>query len=184
MSKAGPGLPILNLSAARFECTYGRGCDGICCREGRPPLDADDVDRIDSGLPRVLPLLRPQARALVERDGYLTRRRRYGRPVLRVSGGWCVFFNRGCVLHKVGLMEGDPFRYKPALCALFPIQADEQDRWYVRQKGFKGEQWDLPCLDPETSARPAAESLREEIALARRYTEEAAARAGRATSDA
>lgn len=175
MSETGAGLPILNLGEATFECTYGRGCDGLCCREGRPPVDADDIRRIDGELNTFLPLLRPEARSLVEREGFLTRRRRYGRPVLRVAAGWCVFFNRGCVLHRVGAMRGDPFRYKPALCALFPIQADERDRWYVRQKGFKGERWDLFCLDPGASARPAAESLRDEIALARRYTEEAAA---------
>ena len=29
MSDAGAGLPILNLREATFDCTYGRGCDGI-----------------------------------------------------------------------------------------------------------------------------------------------------------
>lgn len=175
MAVAGPVLPILNLAEATFDCTFGRGCDGVCCREGRPPVDADDVRRIEGDLGTFLPLLRPEARALVGQKGYLTRRHRHGRPVLRVAAGWCVFFNQGCVLHKVGALRGDRFRYKPALCALFPIQADEQDRWYVRQKGFKGERWDLACLDPGASARPAADSLRDEIALARQYAEEAAA---------
>jgi hypothetical protein len=169
------GLPFLNLAEATFDCTYGRGCDGICCREGRPPVDDDDVRRIEGRLQAVLPLLRPRARAAVERRGYLTRRRRHGRPTLRVAAGWCVFFNQGCVLHRIGAAEGDAFRYKPSLCALFPVQADPLDRWFVRQKGFNAEQWDLPCLDPATSARPAAESLVAEIALARRYTAEAAA---------
>jgi len=140
-------------------------------------MDDDDVRRIESRLPAFLPLLRPEARAAVERRGYLTRRRRYGRPVLRVVAGWCVFFNGGCVPHRVGAEEGDAFRYKPSLCALFPIQADRHDRWYIRQKGFNRERWELGCLDPATSARPAAESLVAEIALARRYTEEAAAEA-------
>jgi hypothetical protein len=66
-------------------------------------------------------------------------------------------------------------RYKPAVCALFPLDRDEKDRWYVRQRGFKGEIWDLFCLDPTTSTTPAAKSLREEIALAHRFTEEEAA---------
>lgn len=171
------GLPFLNLGAATFDCTYGRGCEGVCCREGRPPVDADDVRRIESRRSLVLPMLRAEARVAVERRGYLTRARRHGRPVLRVVAGWCVFFNRGCVLHRAGAEEGDAFRYKPSLCALFPIQADRLDRWYVRQKGFNGERWDLACLDPASSARPAAESLAAEIALARRYTEEAAAEA-------
>lgn len=84
----------------------------------------------------------------------------------------CVFFNQGCVLQKIGATEGDKFRYKPAVCALFPLERDAHDRWYVRQKGFKREQWDLFCLDPDASSVAAAASLQEEIALARRFTEE------------
>src|SRR5678815_5973254 len=117
MPDTATGLPFLNLAEATFDCTYGRGCDGVCCREGRPPVDSDDIRRIEGGLPRFLPRLRPEARALVERKGYLTRRHRHGRPVLRVAAGWCVFFNHGCVLHAVGALEGDAFRYKPSLCA-------------------------------------------------------------------
>jgi hypothetical protein len=92
-----------------------------------------------------------------------------------VVDGWCIFFHKGCVLHKVGAAEGDKYRYKPAPCALFPLARDEKDRWYVRQKGVKGEVWDLFCLDPKTSPLPAAESLREELALAAQYEAEQAA---------
>lgn len=88
---------------------------------------------------------------------------------MRVSQGWCVFFNQRCVLHRAGAAEGDKFRYKPAACALFPIDRDEHDRWYVRQKGFNDEAWDLFCLDPKASLVPATESLREEIALAQSF---------------
>lgn len=169
-----PGkLPIVNVDEARFECTFGRGCDGVCCREGRPPVYPEEVETIASNLKRFLPLMRPEARVAVAKDGYLTPRlRRLGQRVLRVSGGWCVFFNQGCVLHQAGVAEGDKFRYKPSLCALFPIQQDSQDRWYVRQKGYLRERWALPCLDPAGCAVPAAESLGDEIALAQRFDEE------------
>ena len=162
-------LPIINLKEARFECIFGRGCDGICCREGEPPVYSEEAELIEDNLHKFLPMLRPGARALVLKKGYLSQRRKVGQPVMRVSQGWCVFFNQGCVLQRVGTAEGDKFRYKPAACALFPIDRDEQDRWYVRQKGFNGEEWDLFCLDPKASLAPAAESLREEIALARRF---------------
>ena len=165
-------VPILNLTEARYECTYGRGCDGICCREGRPLVYPEEIERLDAHLARFVPLLRPEARAAIQRRGYLCERRRIGQRVLRNAGGWCVFFNQGCVLHKVGAAEGDAFRYKPAVCALFPIQADPQGNWFVRQKGYKGEKWDLFCLDPETSPAPAAESLQQEIALAQRFEDE------------
>ena len=90
--------------------------------------------------------------------------------MLRVVGGWCVFFHEGCVLHKVGAAEGDAYRYKPAPCALFPLAKDDKGRWYVRQWDYKGEGWDLFCLDPRASARPAAESLADEVTMAREFT--------------
>jgi hypothetical protein len=63
-------------------------------------------------------------------------------------------------------------KYKPIVCSLFPIQMDEKDRWYVRQKGFKNERWELFCLNPTNSNVPAAELLRFEIALAKRVDDE------------
>lgn len=165
-------LPILNLAQARYECTYGRGCDGICCREGRPLVYPEEIAVLDANLDRFLPHLRPAAAAVIRRRGYLRQRRRLGQRVMRVAAGWCVFFNQGCVLHRQGAAEGDKFRYKPAVCALFPIQMDEHSRWYIRQKGFKREKWDLFCLDPDQTSVPAAQSLQEEIALAMRYSRE------------
>jgi len=158
-------LKVLNLDQARFECTFGRGCEGHCCRDGRPPVYPEEIQVIDDNLARILPLLRPEARALVDRSGYLSNRRKAGQPMARVVGGWCVFFNRGCALHRLGASEGAVFRYKPAVCAMFPLAKDHRDRWYIRQKGYKGETWDLACLDPAPSAPPAATSLAGELRL-------------------
>jgi hypothetical protein len=169
----GGQVPIVNLDEARFECTFGRGCNGICCSQGRPLVYPEEVEAIGANLNKFLPLVRPKARKAIETRGYLSGRRRLGHPVMRVIDGWCVFFHEGCVLHKVGAAEGDKFRYKPAVCGLFPIQQNEDDQWYVRQRGFHKEKWDLFCLDPQNSPVPAAESLREEIALATRYAREA-----------
>jgi hypothetical protein len=164
-------LPILNLAEARYECTFGRGCDGICCRNGRPPVYPEEIAHIDGKLESILPAMRPEARAVVEKSTYLTRRRKGGNRTIRVSDGWCVFFNQGCVLHKLGAAEGNSLGYKPHACALFPLSRDAHERWYVRQWGYQGEIWDLFCLNPQASAVPAAQSLREEIDLARRLTE-------------
>jgi len=158
-------LTLLNADDARFECTFGRGCDGVCCRNGRPPVCADEARRIDENLSRILPLLRPEARAAVDERGYLSRRRKAGLPMARVVAGWCVFFNHGCALHRLGAAEGAVFRYKPWACAAFPLSTDRRGRWYVRQKGYKGEIWDLRCLDPSASAVPAVESLQQETTL-------------------
>jgi hypothetical protein len=161
----GVTLKVLNLEQARFECTFGRGCEGVCCRNGRPPVYADEAARIDAHLHRVVPLLRPESRAVVERHGYLSRRQKAGQPMARVVAGWCVFFNQGCVLHRLGAAEGAPFRYKPWMCAVFPLARNARGAWYVRQKGYQGEIWDLACLDRKTSDVPAAASLEAEIAL-------------------
>ena len=158
-------LKVLNLDNARFDCTFGRGCDGVCCRDGRPPVYPDEIQNIDDNLARILPLLRPEARALVGRAGYLSGRRKAGQAMARVVDGWCVFFNRGCALHQLGASEGAIFRYKPAVCAMFPLAKDRHDRWYVRQKGYEGEKWDLAGLDPAVAARPAATSLEGELRL-------------------
>lgn len=162
-------LPIVNLHEARYECIYGRGCDGICCQNGRPSVWPEEVERLDANLARVLAELRPEARMLVEKEGYLSRRRKQGLPMVRVVGGWCVFFNKGCTLHKVGAAEGDPYRYKPVQCALFPLDKDDSGEWYVRQWGYRGEEWDLFCLNPNASTRPAGQSLVFEIDLAKRF---------------
>ena len=153
-------LVVLNLAEARFDCTFGRGCEGICCRDGRPPVYPEEAAAIEAAMPTVLPRVRPEVRGTLERDGFLTRRRKAGQPMLRVARGWCIFFHRGCILHDLGL--------KPALCALFPLSKDLRGRWYVRQKGYLREEWNLPCLDPTPDTPRAAESLGAEIALAER----------------
>lgn len=161
---------VLNLAEARFDCTFGRGCDGVCCRNGRPLIYPDEIAGIDGALDAVVPLLRPTAARVVNRDGYLSNRRKRGERVVRVVDGWCVFFNNGCTLHMAGAAEGDPLKYKPTVCALFPLDRNYDDSWYVRQKGYKGEIWQLHCLDPQNTAVPAADSLRAEIAIVERIT--------------
>jgi hypothetical protein len=173
-------LPVINLSEATYDCVFGRGCDGICCRNGRPGIYPEEEQVLADNLPGFLPHLRPEARAAIATDGYLSNRLRGGLPMLRVVDGWCVFFHEGCVLHKVGAAEGDKLRYKPAACALFPLAKNANDEWYVRQWGVEGERWDLFCLDPRASPRPAAESVAAEVALAARFDREAAEAAARA----
>lgn len=160
-------LPLANADAT-FDCSFGRGCDGVCCRNGRPSVDAAEAARIVALLPRVLPLLRPEARRLVEAEGFLSNRKKLGQPMVRVSGGWCVLFNAGCTLHGVGAEDGDPLAYKPSQCALFPLEKGDAG-WYVRQWGYEGEQWDLFCLNPANTARPARETLAGELTLAARF---------------
>lgn len=159
-------LPVIaNLNSATFECSYGRGCDGVCCREGEPPVGPPEIARLSEHLPRILPHLRPEARTHIQQHGILGELHDCGDPKLAVAAEWCVFFNQGCVLHKLGAIEGDPYRYKPEACALFPLENDGDGHWHVRQWGVGDEQWDLFCLNPAHSAKRAAESLQSEIRL-------------------
>jgi Fe-S-cluster containining protein len=159
-------LPVLANPEATFDCIFGRGCEGICCKNGRPSVDRSEQAAIRKVLPRVLAHLRPEARALIEKEGFLSNRTKLGQPMLRVVEGWCVFFNSGCVLHKVGMEDGAAYQYKPVQCALFPLERGDSGEWYVRQWGLEGEQWDLFCLDPRQTTRLASESLAPELALA------------------
>jgi hypothetical protein len=166
MPKTSLPIVVANAETATFECTFGRGCEGICCRNGRPSVGPEEQARINHILVRVLPLLRPEARAVVEAEGFLSNRKKLGQPMVRVAGGWCLFFNQGCVLHAVGAADGDTFQYKPTQCALFPLEQEPGRGWYVRQWGQNGEQWDLFCLNPANSPALAIESLAGEVALA------------------
>jgi len=163
-------LPVVNLAEARYECVFGRGCEGICCREGRPHLHPDEVNRLNAHLDIVRPHLRPEAQATLSKSGYTDRRSRVERPIVRVVEGWCIFFNKGCVLHRLGAEEGDKFKYKPRECSWFPLAQDENGAWYIRQEGYKDEAWELFCLNPAQSPVLAAESLKDEIAFAQRCT--------------
>ena len=158
-------LRVFNLTEARFECTFGRGCAGICCRNGRPPVHGDEEARITERLDALLPLMRPRAARVAGRDGFMSRRRKAGTHTPRVVDGWCVFFNAGCVLHQLGTAEGQTYRYKPFACATFPLEEHHTRGWYVRQKGVLGEVWDLPCLDPSGGQPTAASTLDEELRL-------------------
>ncbi len=159
-------LVITNAETATFECTFGRGCEGGCCQNGRPSLTAEEQKRVRKHFKKFLPHLRPEARELVEAEGFLTRRTKLGDPMARVVGGWCVFFNAGCVLHKVGMEEGDYTKYKPWQCVTFPLDQNDDGTWYVRQWGHEGELWDLFCLNPRNTANPAVETLASEIEYA------------------
>ncbi|MEO2088306.1 MAG: DUF3109 family protein [Gemmataceae bacterium] len=160
-------LTVVNAATATFECTFGRGCDGLCCRNGEPSVTAAERARIDAVLPRLLPHLRPEARQAVEAGGWLGDGQKLGLPMARVVDDWCVFFNQGCVLHKLGAADGDFARYKPIQCVLFPLEPNGDGTWYVRQRGYDGEEWDdLFCLNPANTEVKAVDALAAELAVA------------------
>lgn len=166
MTTPKPELPIEGLDTAKFECVFPT-CGGICCANGRPPVELAEDARIAKHLPKFLPHLRDEARERIAKDGYKSKRTKEGLPALAVSKGWCVFFNEGCVLHKVGASEGDKFKYKPWRCIAFPLERSKTGKWHVRQWKLKGEAWDLFCLNPKESPKLARTTLADEARFAR-----------------
>ena len=168
---------VENADTATFDCSFGRGCEGIQAVEtGRPSVGPAEQKAIASVLPRVLPLLRSGASANRHylRDGFTKLpESKIGQPMVRVAGGWCVFFNAGCVLHTVGAEDGDSYQYKPTQCALSSrSKRPKVVRGNVRQWGTDGEQWDLFCLNPANSTRSAVRAARAgKWALAVKLTE-------------
>jgi hypothetical protein len=155
-------LKVLN-EGATFDCVFPV-CGGTCCQNGRPGVELAEVAKIEAELAKFLPELTPAAKTHVERSGFITRRQKEGRPTLGVVGGYCLFYNEGCVLHKVGAREGDKFKYKPWRCVVFPLSKNEENgEWHVRQWGVKGEAWDVFCINPEESKKAAVVSLADEL---------------------
>jgi hypothetical protein len=159
-------LNVVNAETATFECTFGRGCEGLCCKNGRPSVRKSEQKAIKSQWKRILPLLTPAAAAVAKKEGFLSKRKKLGKPMVRVVDGWCLFFNEGCVLHKLGAEDGDFSMYKPIQCTMFPLEPAGDGSWYVRQWETNGEAWDIFCLNPKNSKLKAKESLAPEIEVA------------------
>ena len=153
-------LPLIaNLETARFECVFPT-CGGLCCKRSRPPVEPAEARRIAKVLPRVLPKMRPEARKFVERQGFLTATTtKDGRHLVSIQKAYCVFYNEGCVLHRLGGAEGDTTKYKPRICIQFPLDIAKDGGWEVRQWGRPGEKWDLFCLNPAESPKRASKTL-------------------------
>jgi hypothetical protein len=157
-------LDVENGDTATFKCVFPV-CGGICCKQGRPPVEPDEQARIERHLGKMLPHLRPSARAHIEKHGWLTNRVKDGHRTIAVEGGWCVFEHQGCTFQKVGMLEGKPWAYKPSACIRFPLEKTKGGTWYIRQWEYRGEGWDLFCLNPKENPMLAVDGLKDEIAF-------------------
>ena len=169
------GLPIVNLDEARFECTFGRGCDGVCCKEGRPLVYPDEVGRIAEALEKLQVEAPPRGPGGRGEEGVPQRPASPGPPRPAQRRRLVPVLPRGMPPAPTRAGGRGQVPVQAGRLLLFPIQQDEHDRWYIRQRGFHRETWDLFCLDPRIHPRPAAETLVEEIALAKRFDDEAKA---------
>src|SRR5256885_2260379 len=85
-------LAIDNIATATFKCVFPI-CGGICCKNGRPPVEPEEQARIEQNLARILPHLREGAQKHIKKFGWLTKRIAARYRTIAVQGGWCVFAN-------------------------------------------------------------------------------------------
>ena len=113
----------------RFCCDLS-DCRGACCQEGErgSPLKEDEADSIKAILPRIIPKLPADNRALLsERRFYLQEDSR--KELLCLPNGRCVFGKvnevGGPVTCTIEALHGpeQTFR-KPLFCHLFPLRLD------------------------------------------------------------
>lgn len=146
-------------------------CSARCCRFGAL-LDEEEFHRVDLLIPRLLPMLRPEARAVFRRHGWAFKnciRERYTDPgklyhASRVAKGYCIFLLDdlvgGCALHRLAIEDGGPLaRYKPRECILFPLS--DVIRGEVRIHRWKG----YPCTREAADHPLAYRQFEDELTL-------------------
>jgi len=116
----------------RFQCDLS-ACKGACCSEGDfgAPLEEDEINRIRQLLPKVLPLLTPEARKVLEREGiWAEYDKDHFKGTTLVEGKDCVFLSsdtrgfRKCAFEVLYEMGESDF-WKPISCHLYPIRVEE-----------------------------------------------------------
>lgn len=147
-------------------------CRGQCCRFGAV-VELSQAREIDALLPRLLPLIRPEARRLVGRLGWSfkgTVKERYAsgetlQTASRVVRDRCVFVMDqeagGCALHALALQDGvEITRYKPRECVLFPLNGLREGELHVHTwAGY-------PCTEESEHHAAALHTLQDELSLA------------------
>lgn len=148
-------LVSLDVLEKEFCCDLDK-CHGCCCVEGDAgaPVSDDELRILEHLLPELLPLMTPEARAVVEQQG-LSYHDQSGEQVLSiVNGKDCVFARTDhngwtyCLIEKCHTAANGAFT-KPVSCHLYPIRLTkvgdlvgvEYHRWDIchcaRQLGKK-----------------------------------------------
>jgi len=136
-----------------FACDYPV-CKGICCVIGDSgaPLEEEELDDLEREYPVYSPLMRPQGRSQVDKDGFFIIDRDGDIVTPVVDGtGECAFTTFGedgscfCSIEKCFFSGTCSFR-KPRSCWLYPIrveklsnggQAMNLHRWNLCDDAFK-----------------------------------------------
>jgi hypothetical protein len=177
MFAVGPVLVSDALLDAAFACDVG-ACRGACCVVGErgAPLEEDEVQRLEDVLDVVRDELRPEARAVVDRNGPWEGDDRRGYATATVADRECVFvvYEQGrsiatCAIqraHQAGRVDWE----KPISCHLYPIRVERYGYGEAAIEVLNYEQIDL-CAPGRQAGRRSRTALARylERPLTRRY---------------
>jgi hypothetical protein len=153
----------------RFAPCNLRACRHACCKDGAV-IGTPRINKIERLLPRLFPLMRPEAVAMVKSKGFhvaavFTRSDMstdHEHHYIRTVNGKCVFLNYddsgGCVLQKYGAMNNMKYKLKPVGCRAFPFDLIGNRLTVYKWKC-------LPCLDDakNRTAPPIYTTCRNEL---------------------
>lgn len=140
----------------RFGCDLTK-CKGACCVDGDSgaPLMENEVAELEKVLPDVVPLLTPEGRMAIERQGVAVRDKDGDLGTPLIDGGACAYITYsadGCALCALqGL-------YKPVSCHLYPIRVED----YGEFTAVNYHEWDI-CRCAKGHGKPLYVGLKEPL---------------------
>ena len=145
-----------DLADRKFCCDCSQ-CHGACCVEGDSgaPLMECEVAELEQVLPAVLPLLTPEGREAIEKQGVAVRDSEGDLGTPLIDGGACAFTTYApdgtalCALQHL---------YKPVSCHLYPVRVED----YGEFTAVNYHQWDI-CRSAKGHGEPLYIYLREPL---------------------
>ncbi len=146
-----------------FQCDLAC-CKGACCVEGDSgaPLREEEVAELKRVLPDAWPLMTPEGREAVERQGVAVRDKDGDLGTPLIDGGACAFITPGPDGCTFCALQG---LYKPVSCHLYPVRVED----YGEFTTVNYHQWDI-CRCAKGKGMPLYQYLKEP--LIRRFGQE------------
>ena len=145
-----------DIADCRFRCDLSC-CKGACCVEGDSgaPLMEEEVSMLEAVMPQALPLLTPEGRKAVEKQGVAVRDKDGDLGTPLIDGGACAYITHApdgtalCALQQL---------YKPISCHLYPIRVED----YGEFTAVNYHQWDI-CRCAKGNGEPLYVYLKEPL---------------------
>lgn len=133
MIEIGKAIVSFDVLTREFVCDLDT-CKGCCCIEGDAgaPVAPDEIEKLKAVVPIVWDDLEPEAKAVIEKEGVVTKDPEGDDVTTIVNGRECVFTYTApdgtcmCAIEKA-YREGKTDFYKPISCHLYPIRLTETD---------------------------------------------------------